>query len=148
MEALEQLREQRRLAGTRQLEKEQAELRMALNEMRRKAVKLEKSLLHSEGGNMLSRSAVKQAMAGEIADLELAFDASAAAHKEALAGCAAREPRPRAPPVRDTGETDARPSSEGVRISDLRPRASSGTSARRCTWRCGSRRTMRASVCS
>ena len=44
----------------RQLEKEQAELRMALNEVRRRAVKLDKALQHAEGGNMLSRNAVKQ----------------------------------------------------------------------------------------
>ena len=70
VEAMERLKEERRLADVRQLEQEQAGLRTALNESRRRAARLEKRLQQADGGAMLVATTIKNIFAGEVVGLE------------------------------------------------------------------------------
>ena len=82
--ALEALKEQRRLADVRQLEKEQAELRTALNESRRKAAMTNRRLQQAEGGGMIVVNAVRQILCDEMLTLERDTEALVAITYEKL----------------------------------------------------------------
>ena len=61
-EALQAMHEDRQLADVRQLEKEQADLRTALNESRRRAARLDKRVQQAEGGSMVVAGALPSAV--------------------------------------------------------------------------------------
>lgn len=60
MKAFDAMHEERRMSDVRSLEKEQAELRSALNEARRRAAALNKSVQKLEGGHNFSVDAVRR----------------------------------------------------------------------------------------
>ena len=89
VDALQTMHEERRLSDVRQLESEQAELRTALNESRRRAARLEKRMQQVEGGDMIIASALHQCLAAEVFGLECDLDA-AVARSSAVSGVNAR----------------------------------------------------------
>jgi hypothetical protein len=84
MAALEALKEERRLADVRQLEKDQAELRTALNESRRRAARLDKRLQLAESGSMIIANSIKQTLTLEISEMEAQADETSTRVNERL----------------------------------------------------------------